>query len=301
MAFWIVTDVCCDLPASYITKQENFLVAPMSYQIDGEVHEIDPLDENLSHTSHQFYEKLSNGSTSSTFQVTQQNWTDLLTPICQQGQDILVLAFSSALSGTYESATLAAKELSEQFKERRILVVDSLCASLGEGLFVDHVLAFRNSDKTLEEAHQYALELVPKITLWFTVNDLHFLRRGGRVSATSAYVGSVLKIKPVLNVDPKGRLIARDKVQGRKRSLNALLERAKEFAHEPEKQTMYISHGDCLQDATWLANKLKEELLVPDVMISFVGPVVGSHSGPGTVALFFVGKDGAGRLDAPDK
>ncbi|MEA5014989.1 MAG: DegV family protein [Candidatus Limiplasma sp.] len=299
MAFWIVTDACCDLPAAYLTKRQNLLVVPMSYQIDGDIKQIDPLDPNPEQTAHDFYQKLEGGSNATTFQVNQQDWVDLIDPLCQQGNDVLVLAFSSGLSGTCASAITAVEELQQKYPNQKILAVDSLCASLGEGLFVHLTLAQRDSGKSIEECHRFALDLVPRLIHWFTVDDLHFLRRGGRVSATSAYLGSILKIKPVLNVDPKGKLIPREKVQGRKRSLRSLFEKVQEYAFEPEKQTMFISHGDCKEDALWLADKLKAELSVPEVMISTIGPIIGSHSGPGTVAMFFVGKDAAGRMTSP--
>lgn len=300
MPFWIVTDPCCDLPAAYIKKQTDFLVLPMGYQIDGEEKEIDPLDQNLAATSHVFYQKLLGGSMCTTSQVTLQAWTDALTSLCEKGQDVLVLVFSSGLSGTCASAFAAVKEVSEKFPERKLFAVDTLAASMGHGLLIHHVLNYRDGGKSIAEAYQFALDIVPKTIHWFTVDDLHFLRRGGRVSATSAYLGSILKIKPVLNVDPKGKLIPREKVQGRKRSLRALYEKAERYADQPEKQLMMISHGDCEEDAQWLANKLKTGLGVPEVMISQIGAIIGAHSGPGTVALFFLGKDAEGRLNAPE-
>ena len=296
MSFWIVTDACCDLPASYINSQSKLLVVPMSYQLDNEVAEIEPLNEAFDERVKAFYQKLRSGSSSSTAQINQQVWTDYISPLCEAGDDVLILAFSSALSGTCDSAMAAAKALCKKYPERKVLAVDTLAASLGSGLYVDLLLKQRDQGKGLEECYKYALDNVQRITLWFTVDDLHFLRRGGRVSVTSAYIGSILKIKPVLNVNPKGKLIPREKVQGRKRSLHALFEKAKKYAFEPEKQTMFISHGDCLDDALWLAGKLKTDLNVPDVLVSVIGPVIGSHSGPDTVALFFMGKDGEGRL-----
>lgn len=299
MSFWIVTDACCDMPAGYIKKEDRFKVMPMSYQIDGTVMTIDPLDENLEQTARQFYEKLSNGASSTTFQVNREDWISGLHPILEQGEDVLVLAFSSGLSGTCEAAMNAAEELKEEFPSRKIYVVDTLAASMGEGLLAHHVLQKRAEGQDIDACYAYAQDIALKTIHWFTVDDLHFLRRGGRVSAASAYLGSILHIKPVLNVDPRGKLIPREKVQGRKRSLRALFEKAQEFAIEPEKQTMFISHGDCVEEARWLADKLKNDLHVKDVVLSVIGPVVGSHSGPGTVALFFMGKDGEGRLNAP--
>lgn len=301
MSFWIVTDPCCDLPAAYIKKQKDFLVTSMGYQIDGQEMEIDPLNENLAETSHGFYQKLLGGSMCTTSQVTIQAWTDALTGLCEKGHDVLVLAFSSGLSGTCTSAFTAVTEVSEKYPQCKLFAVDTLAASMGQGLLIHHVLAYRDSGKGIAEAYQFALDLVPKTIHWFTVDDLHFLRRGGRVSATSAYLGSILKIKPVLNVDPKGKLIPREKVQGRKRSLRALFEKAEQYAFEPEKQLMMISHGDCEEDAIWLANKLKTELRVPEVMISYIGAIIGAHAGPGTVAIFFLGKDAEGKLDSPEK
>ncbi len=298
MSFWIVTDACCDFPPSYASEQAEFTVMPMSYQIDGEVKEINPLDESLTQSMHAFYEKLLAGSVATTFQVNQQSWLETITALCEKGHDVLVLAFSSGLSGTCASAMAAVKEVNECFPTRKVLAVDTLCASMGEGLLVRLVLKQRERGKTLEECYEYALAISPRVNHWVVVDDLHFLRRGGRVSASSAYLGSILKIKPVINVDPRGKLIPREKVQGRKRSLRALFEKAQAFALEPEKQTMFISHADCEQDALWLAGKLKTDLHVPEVGISMIGPIVGSHSGPGTVALFFLDKAGEGRLGA---
>lgn len=298
MSFWIVTDACCDLPAYYIKEQSHFSVIPMSYQVDGEPRKLNLLDEQLAQTTHAFYEKLLKGSAATTSQVTHQEWVDALAPLCEQGNDVLVLAFSSGLSGTFASCVSAVQALTKKFSSRKIFAVDSYCASMGQGLFVHHVLEQRKAGKSIEECLAFALETAQKVNLWFTVDDLHFLRRGGRVSASSAYLGSILKIKPVLNVDPNGKLIPREKVQGRKHSLRRLFERAQEFALEPENQTMFISHGDCEADAMWLAKKLKKELHVREIVISFIGPVIGSHSGPGTVALFFLGKNGEGRLNA---
>ncbi len=301
MAFSIVADVSCDLPVTYSSKHKNFMIAPMSYQIDGAVTVIDPLDPHLDQTAHAFYQKLENGAVATTSQVNQQTWLDLLTPLCEQGQDALVVTLSSGISGTYDSACAAVAELKAKYPDRKLFAVDSLSASLGSGLLIHHVLAYRDAGHDIDACHAFAKNLIPKVNHWFTVNDLHFLRRGGRVSATSAYLGSILKIKPVLNVDPKGKLIPRQKVQGRKRSLRALFDKVQEFAIEPEKSIMFISHGDCKEDADWLADKLKAELHVPEIMVSVVGPLIGSHSGPGTLAMFFIGKDAAGRMTSPEE
>ena len=301
MALWIVTDACSDLPASYTRSQKDFLVSPMNYQLGGESLRIDPMDEHPEATAHIFYEKLRNGGMATTAQINQVEWTSLVKPLMAAGHDVLMLVFSSGLSGTCMAAKLMVDELAPQYPGQKLYVVDSVSASMGEGLFVHHVLQYRDSGRNADECYAYARDLAPRIIHWFTVDDLQFLRRGGRVSAASAYLGGILKIKPVLNVDPKGKLIPREKVQGRKKSLRALFEMVKKYAAEPEKQTLFLSHGDCPEEAQWLANKLREELGVKDIMVSTIGPIIGAHSGPGTVAIFFEGKDAEGRLNAPDE
>lgn len=300
MSFWIVTDACCDLPASYIKNQQDLYIVPMSYQIAGKVQEIDLTDATLPNRVHEFYEQLQNGALATTFQVNQNEWVEHITPLLEQGNDVLMLVLSGNLSGMYATSEAAVLELQKKFPERKIFTFNTRCASLGEGLLVHHALRYRDEGHSIEETYQWVNDNALRMIHWFTVSDLHFLHRGGRLSATSAYLGSILKIKPVLNVDPIGRLIPREKVQGRKHSLKALYEKTAQDALSPEKQTVFISHGDCEKDALWLAEKLKDKLHVPEIMISQIGPIVGSHSGPGTVAVFFVDKDGSSRLDVVD-
>ena len=301
MAFWIVTDACSDLPASYIKKQHDLYIVPMSYQIEGNVQEIDLTDETLHQRVQTFYERLQNGAVATTFQVNQNEWVDHITPLLEQGHDVLMLVLSSSLSGMYMTSKAAEAELREKFPERKIYTFDTRCASLGEGLLVHYALAYREQGHTIEETYQWVSDNAQRVIHWFTVTDLHFLHRGGRLSATSAYLGSILKIKPVLNVDPKGRLVPRIKVQGRKHSLKALCEKVEQDALEPKKQTMFISHADSEKDAQWLADRLKDKLGVPEILLSQIGPIVGSHAGPGTVAVFFLDKNGAARLDAVEE
>jgi len=300
MSFWIVTDACCDLPVDYIKKQHDLHIVPMSYQIDGKVSEIDLTDDKLAGRVHEFYDQLLDGKIATTFQVNQQEWVSHVEPLLAEGHDVLMLVFSSSLSGMYMTSKAAVAELQEKYPQRKIYTFDTRCASLGEGLLVHYALQYRDTGHGIEETLQWATQNAQRIIHWFTVTDLHFLHRGGRLSATSAYLGTILKIKPVLNVDPKGRLIPRIKVQGRKHSLKELYEKVAQDAIEPEKQTMFISHGDSEKDAQWLAERLQDKLHVPEVLISLIGPIVGSHSGPGTVAVFFMDKDGAARLDAPE-
>mgnify|MGYP002732682478 CR=1 FL=1 len=286
MSFWIVTDACGDLPASYLQKQERLLVAPMSYQMDGGIQEIHPLSPTAEADSHTFYQRLMAGSNATTFQINEQSWLELLSPLLERGEDVLALVFSSGLSGTYEACRLAVEKLRARYPERKIFAVDSLCASLGQGLFVHHVLTRRDAGMGFDEAARWALDNRKKIIHWFTVDDLMFLKRGGRVSATSAAFGTMLKIKPVLHVDDEGHLIPMEKVQGRKRSIKALLEKAREV--DLSGQAVFISHADCPEDAQWLADKLRAELGVQEILINTISPIIGSHTGQGTVALFYM-------------
>ncbi|MDD3411195.1 MAG: DegV family protein [Eubacteriales bacterium] len=301
MAFWIVTDACCDLPTSYIRQQKDFIVVPMAYQIGGEEKLHDLTRDDCAQTTQQFYDRLEQGETSTTSQINQLTWMEQLEPLCKRGDDVLVLAFSSGLSGTCQAAMLAGQDLRRKYPDRKIFVLDSLCASMGEGLAVHYALQYRDAGHDAEETAVYMQQQRMRCCHWFTVNDLHFLRRGGRVKATSAYLGSMLKIKPILNVDPKGHLIPRQKVQGRKHSLRSLFEKAQELADHPEQQTMFISHSACEKDAQALADKLQSEQHVPHVLLSTISPIIGTHTGPGTVALFFVDKNGEGRMDAPEE
>ncbi len=300
MAFWIVTDACCDLPAEYIARQKDLHVVPMAYQINGQVHEINLADPTLPGRIHEFYDQLLDGAVATTFQVTHNEWMDHVAPLLEQGHDVLMLVFSSSLSGMYLTAKSAEKELQAKYPNRKVFAFDTRCASVGEGLLVHYALRYRDAGHSFDETLQWVTDNAQRCIHWFTVSDLHFLRRGGRLSATSAYLGSILKIKPVLNVDPKGRLIPRVKVQGRKHSLKELYEKTEQDALNPRTQLMFIGHGDCPKDAEWLAERLKEKLGVPEVMITQIGPIIGSHAGPGTVAVFFLDKDGSARLDAPE-
>ena len=211
-------------------------------------------------------------------------------PILQAGEDILYLGFSSALSSTYNAGALAAEQLAEKYPDRKILTVDTLSASMGQGLLVYLTVQQKRAGATIEEARDFAEKNKFHLCHWFTVDDLHHLRRGGRVSATSAVLGTVLNIKPVLHMDNEGRLIFMEKVRGRRASIKRMLEKMRETAIEPEKQIVFMSHGDCIEDAEYLAGRIREEWNV-EVVINYVGPVIGSHSGPGTLALFFLGTE----------
>lgn len=282
----IITDSSCDLTQEMADALE-LTVAPLSVNYKGKEHP-NYLDGRSLDTK-EFYNGLRNGELTSTTAANPTLWADFIRPCLEAGEDALVLAFSSGLSTTCNAARMAAEELLEEFPERKIYVVDTLCASMGQGLLCWHTAKQKQQGATLEEARDFAENNKSNLAHWFTVDDLHFLKRGGRINAATAVVGSLLQIKPVLHVDDEGHLISVSKARGRKASIQALAAKVGEDAFEPAKQTMFISHGDCLEDAEYLAALLKEQYGVPEVFINYVGPVIGSHSGPGTLALFFLG------------
>ena len=282
----IITDSSCDLPQELADELE-LQVAPLSvrYKAVEYANYLDGRQLDI----HEFYEGLRSGEQTSTTAANPEQWAKLMQPALEKGNDVLVLAFSSGLSNTYNAARIAAEDLKGQYPDRKIFVVDTLCASLGQGMLVYLTCKQRQAGKTIEEAYRFAEDTKLHLCHWFTVDDLHFLKRGGRISSTTAAVGSLLQIKPVMHVDDAGHLIPVSKARGRKASIAALLEQMEKTAIEPENQTIFISHGDCLEEVQELAEKIRQKLHVRDVIINHVGPVIGSHSGPGTVALFFVG------------
>ena len=211
-------------------------------------------------------------------------------PVLASGEDALILAFSSGLSTTYQSACIAADEMKERFPERKILVVDSLCASLGQGLLAYYAARKRDEGLGLEELKAWLEDNKLHLCHWFTVNDLMYLKRGGRINAATAIMGTMLSIKPILHVDNEGHLVSVGKARGRKASIAALADKAAELGQGYDNSLMFISHGDCREDAQALAELVKERCGVKEVYINYVGAVIGSHSGPGTLALFFLGQ-----------
>ena len=240
---------------------------------------------------HVFYDRLRGGETATTNAVNVAQYTEALEPLLQAGKDVLILAFSSGLSATYNASRLAVEELSAQYPDRRLYTVDTLCASLGQGLLVWYAARQRDRGHSIEEVRDWVEEHKLNLCHQFTVDDLYFLKRGGRISAATAMVGSMLHIKPVLHVDGEGHLINIGKARGRHASLKALVDRMEETAIDPGSLTVFISHGDCLEEAQAVADMVKKRFGVVDVVINYVGPVIGAHSGPGTVALFYMGTD----------
>ncbi len=284
----IMTDSSCDLPAGLAAELE-LEVLPLSVLIDGKSY-VNYLDER-DITFADCYAALRAGKNATTSAVNVEAFVQAMEPHLQADEDILYLGFSSALSGTYNAGAVAAQQLAEKYPERKLYAVDTLSASMGQGLLVYLTVQQKRAGATIEQARDYAEAQKLHLCHWFTVDDLNHLHRGGRVSATSAVLGTVLNIKPVLHMDNEGRLIFMEKVRGRRNSIKRMLEKMRETAIEPEKQIVFMSHGDCLEDAEYLAGRIREEWGVKDVVINYVGPVIGAHSGPGTLALFFLGTE----------
>ena len=224
-----------------------------------------------------------------TYAVNVGEASDAMEAVLKQDKDVLVLGFSSGLSTTYNSFKIAADELAEKYPSRRIYTVDTLCASLGQGMFVYQAAKMRQEGKSIEEVRDWAEANKLRQCHWFTVNDLFFLKKGGRVSAATAVVGTMLQIKPVMHVDNEGHLIKADTARGRKASLKALVDKVGELAENPASQVMFISHSDCLADAQYVADEIKKRFGAREIIINSIGPVIGAHTGPGCVALFFTG------------
>ena len=239
----------------------------------------------------EFYGKLRAKLGATTSAVNIDNFLALFESYLKDGFDVLYLGFSSGLSGTYNAGLVAAKELAEKYPERKIYALDTLAASLGQGLLVNYAVNMKNDGADIDTVRDFIEENKLHLCHWFTVDDLFFLKRGGRVSAATAVVGSMLSIKPVLHVDNKGRLISVSKARGRKAAIDALFDKMKQTAIDPEGQTVFISHGDVIEDAEYLANRIRNELHVKEVKIGYVGPVIGAHAGPGVLALFFIGSE----------
>ncbi|MBQ3013075.1 MAG: DegV family protein [Clostridia bacterium] len=281
----IFTDSSCDLPASLV-KEWGIEELSLEVSIEGIGtflnHEIEPA---------KFYGYLRDKRPVKTAAANMEGFVNAFEKIVSEGKDILYIGFSTGLSATYVAGKNAAEEVMEKHPECKILTVDSLCAALGQGLLVKYAVDKKNAGATLEELAAYVEGLKLNLAHWFTVEDLFFLKRGGRVSAATAVMGTVLQIKPVMHVDNDGKLINMAKARGRDASIKALVERMKQTVIDPEKQTVYICHGDCYDDAKKLADMVTAEFGITDILIDYVGPVIGAHSGPGTLALFFIGRE----------
>ncbi len=282
--FVIGTSSTSDLPLDYVQKHD-LLIMKYTFILDHKEYKDGDMDPKT------FYSFERDGKMPSTSQLIPEEITEKFEPILAAGNDLLHIEFSSGLSGSYNNVRLVVEELRAKYPERKLIVVDSLCASLGLGLLVDYAVRMRAEGKGIDETAKWVEANKLNINHWFTVDSLSHLRRGGRVTGAAAFVGNLLHIKPVLNVDFEGHLIPREKEQGRRRALKCLAEKMEALIRNPEGQRIFISHGDDEEAAQKLAEMLRERLpMIGDIMISAIGAVIGAHSGPGTIALFFMGK-----------
>ena len=288
MSEYVITiNSTSDLPKEWVWERK-IPVVPLNCTIGGNTYR-----DMYDLSADEFYGMLRAGEMAVTSQPSPQAAIDMLEPILKEGKDILHIAFSSALSGTYNSSRIAAEELMEDYPDRKIIVVDSLGASLGQGLLVYLAQEKKEQGEDLETVAKWAEENRLHMVRLFTVNDLNHLYRGGRISRTTAVVGSMLNIKPVLHVDNDGKLTAIGKVRGRKKSLQELVKLMDEKigSYHDTCHTIFISHGDCEEDANYVAEKVKEKYQINTIITNQVGATIGAHSGPGTMALFFVGDE----------
>ena len=286
MNYQIVTDSACDLPQEML-RNMNVLTVPLTVNFRGENRSDSVADGDVK----ELYDAMRGGEVATTAAVNPEGWRSVMEHVAAEGKDILVLAFSSGLSTTYQSAVIAANELKEAYPDRKILVVDTRAAALGQGLLVWHTCRKRDEGLSLEALAAWAEDARDHTAHWFTVDDLVYLKRGGRVSAATAVLGAMLNIKPVLHVDNAGHLISMVKVRGRKTAIATLVSKMGELQGQWDNSTVFICHADCRPDAEKLAALVKEQYGVKEAFIGNLGAVIGSHAGPGTLALFFMGNE----------
>ena len=281
----IFADSCCDVSPELLAKW-GVPYANMTFSFDGEDKEYIGTDIS----NHDFYDCMRQGAHARTAAINADTFARAFTPILEEGKDILYVAFSSGLSTTVNSAHMAADDLKESYPDRKIVIVDTLAASAGGGLMVYMAIAKKNQGATIEENAAYMESLVPQHCIWFTVDDLEYLKRGGRVSPLVAFAGGVLGIKPILQMDEEGHLVKVSTARGRKKAIEALAEKYAELSYEEKNTPIFISHAEAENDAKQLADILKQRHGAEVTLITEIGPVIGSHAGPGTIALFFIGK-----------
>ncbi|MDD6035269.1 MAG: DegV family protein [Lachnospiraceae bacterium] len=285
MKYIISTDSTADLPDSYI-KEHGIVIQFLSYAFGDEVYgagnQMEP---------HAFYERMRSGEMPTTNACIPNEVQHSFETYLAEGYDILHISFSSGLSASYNNARIAANELMEQYPERKILLIDSLCASLGQGLLVHYAVTMKENGKTMEEVAEWLEQNKLHLCHQFTVDDLYHLHRGGRVSKATAILGTLINVKPVLHVDDEGHLTSVCNVRGRKKSLIKLVDNMEAQIEGFQNDIIFISHGDCLEDAEFVAALVRERFGIENIMINYVSPTIGSHSGPGTVALFHLGRN----------
>ncbi len=279
----ITVNSTVDLPKEWL-EERSVPVVPLRYTIDGQTYE-----DMSGLTAKEFFDKLREGKMSVTSQVNPEEARAALEPFLKEGKDILHLAFSSGLSGTCNSMKIAGEELKEEYPEAKIIVIDTLCACLGEALLLYKALQQKEAGKTIEETAAWVEENKLHICHDVTVDDLNHLHRGGRVSKATAVVGTMVKIKPIIHMDDNGKLQVVGKERGRKKSLNKIVDMAVEQSEGWDNDIIMITHGDCIEDAEYVAGLVREKMGIDNILINNIGTVIGSHTGPGVVAVFCMG------------
>lgn len=288
MAIKVFADSCANMPVQY-AKEHDISIVAIPYIIDGEEKRscLEKDEEELK----AYYQLLRDKKKTTTACINEQDFIDTFTPVLESGDDVLYFCFSSGLSKTYECSQNAVKVLQEQFPDRKIKTIDTLCECTGIVVLIDKCLKLLNDGATFDEIETYCINNRQKVNHIFTVDDIGFLFRGGRVKATSYAIASILKIKPVLHVDENGKLVPYTKVMGRKKSLNEVVDKVASKIVDGENQIVYIAHGDCLEDALYVKEQILSRVKVREVFVDYLDPVIATHSGPGTIALFFSGED----------
>ena len=282
----IMTDSCCDL-TDQMARELELEVLPLTMHMDGQDYPNDLAGTAIS--NQEFYKRIRAGKIATTSAVNVGQFQDAMRRVLESGRDIVCVCFSSALSTTYQSAVIAAEDLRAEFPEAEIHVVDSLSASLGQGLLLYLAVEQKRKGLTAAELAKWVEDNRLTVCHWFTVDDLNFLKRGGRVSATTALLGTMLSIKPIMHTSDEGKLVPVGKARGRKAAIAALLDKIEALGIHPERQTMFICHADCEEDAKAVAQTIQDRFGTPTVHINYIGPVIGSHTGPNTMGIFFVG------------
>lgn len=283
--FIIATDSTVDLPKAFL-EENHVLTISLSYVMDGVTYK--DLD-GLSHE--EFFEKIRNGSLPTTSQINPEEARKALEPVVKEGKEILYLGFSSGLSGSYNSVRMAAEDLMEDYPETKIVTIDSLCASMGEGLLLYKTLQLKEQGKKLDEIAEWVEANKLHICHNVTVDDLNHLHRGGRISKTTAVLGTMVKIKPIIHMDNEGKLVVIGKERGRKKSLLTLLDKMEKQMQGYENDVVMITHGDCIEDAKYVEEQIRERFGIENIIVNGIGSVIGSHTGAGVVAVFFMGSE----------
>lgn len=284
MGYRLVSDATLDLPIDLIEKY-NMYIIPMNIILDGKEMEYEPGEKNL--TIEDFYKAIREGKSSTTSQINPSLYIEHFSPILSEGDDIIYIGLTSGLSGTFQSANIAKNMLEEEYPERKILIVESFCASAGLGYCLYLAGKKKEEGYSIDELYDWAVDIQPKISHWFTVDDLFYLQKGGRLSMAEAMVGSALKIKPILSVDEKGKLYAAAKVRGSKKSDEYMINKINEELSEKD-HTVFVAHGDCEDRALALKEKIEAQTKAENIVITKIGPVIGTHTGPGMLAVLYV-------------